>query len=381
MAKPLADLDDYPAARNCTYLDAASIARRYRAAAETVIDWQRDLADFGTQHFTEAAEVEIFDTLHGAAARLYNARPEDIAVASSETELMSSVAWAVAPPAGTNIVGCDVTHPSTIYPWLRVARHTGCAFRWARGSDHYVSPDEVVRLIDDDTAVVCVSHVEYGGGQRYDLKALAEAAHAHDALLIVDATQSAGQCIIDVVATGVDALASSAYKWLCGPFGVAVLYVAPHLQTRLEPGLVGWRSHKDMWDFQADRLEYPDTAHRFEFGTMAYGNAAGLAKAITNLVEIGVDRIFEHNKALGDALIQGLEDRNAQIISPRNDDERSSIVAARFPGHDAADVARALGQENVQVSLRKDFIRFSPHLYNDADDVQKALQALDRIID
>ncbi len=114
---------------------------------------------------------------------------------------------------------------------------------------------------------------------------------------------------------------------------------------------------------------------------MAYGNAAGLARAITNLVEIGVDRIFEHNKALGDALIQGLEDRNAQIISPRNDDERSSIVAARFPGHDAADVARALGQENVQVSLRKDFIRFSPHLYNDADDVQKALQALDRIID
>ena len=381
MAKPLADLDDYPAARNCTYLDAASVAIMYRAAAETVIDWQRDLADYGTQHFTEAAEVEIFDALHDATARLFNARPEDIAVASSETVLMSSVAWAVAPPAGTNIVGCDVAHPSTIYPWLRVARHTGCEVRWARGRDHYVSPDEIVRLIDDDTAVVCVSHVEYGGGQRYDLAALAEVAHAHHALLIVDATQSAGQCPIDVAATGVDVLAGSAYKWLCGPFGVAALYVAPHLQTTLEPGLVGWRSHKDMWDFQADRLEYPDTAQRFEFGTMAYGNAAGLAKAITNLVEIGVDRIFEHNKALGDALILGLEDRNAQIVSPRNDDERSSIVAARFPGHDAADVARALGRENVVVSLRKDFIRFSPHLYNDADDVQKALQALDRIID
>lgn len=381
MAEPLANLDDYPAARNCTYLDAASVAIMYRAAAETVIDWQRDLADYGTQHFTEAAEVEIFDALHNAMARLYNARPEDIAVASSETVLMSSLAWAVAPPAGTNIVGCDVAHPSTIYPWMRVARHTGCEVRWARGRDHYVAPDDIYRLIDDDTAVVCVSHVEYGGGQRYDLKALAEVAHAHHALLIVDATQSAGQCPIDVAATGVDALAGSAYKWLCGPFGVAALYVAPHLQTTLEPGLVGWRSHKDMWDFQADRLEYADTAHRFEFGTMAYGNAAGLARAVENLVDIGVERIFEHNKALGDALIQGLEDRNAQLISPRDDDQRSSIVAARFPGHDAADVARALGQENVLVSLRKDFIRFSPHLYNDADDIQKALQALDRIID
>ena len=380
MATPLADLDDYPAARNCTYLDAASVAIMYRAAAETVIDWQRDLADYGTQHFTEAAEVEIFEALHGAAARLYNARPEDIAVASSETVLMSSVAWAVAPPAGTNIVGCDVAHPSTIYPWLRVARHTGCEVRWARGSDHYVSPDEIVRLIDDDTAVVCVSHVEYGGGQRYDLAALAEVAHAHHALLIVDATQSAGQCPIDVTATGVDALAGSAYKWLCGPFGVAALYVAPHLQTRLEPGLVGWRSHKDMWDFQADRLEYPDTAQRFEFGTMAYGNAAGLARAITNLVELGVERIFEHNLGIGAELIEGLETRGATIISPRDDDQRSSIVAARFEGYDMAAIAAGLKQADVMVSLRKDFIRFSPHLYNGSDDVGAALTAIDGVL-
>ena len=109
---------------------------------------------------------------------------------------------------------------------------------------------------------------------------------------------------------------------------------------------------------QADRLEYADTAKRFEFSTMAYGSAAGLAKAVGNLVQIGVDRIFEHNQSLGDALIQGLEERSAQIISPWGDDARSSIVAARFPGHDPADVARSLGQANVLVSLRKDFIRF-----------------------
>ncbi|MCH8113229.1 MAG: aminotransferase class V-fold PLP-dependent enzyme [Proteobacteria bacterium] len=113
---------------------------------------------------------------------------------------------------------------------------------------------------------------------------------------------------------------------------------------------------------------------------MAYGNAAGLAKAIENLVEIGVDRIFAHNKSLGEALIQGLEARNAQIISPRGDDERSSIVAARFPGHDPADVARGLGRTNVLVSLRKNFTRLSPHLYNNAEDIEKALQALDRIL-
>ena len=376
----LANPNDYPAAAKFTYLDAASIAIMYEGAANAVIDWQRDLADNGTMNFDEEAERTIFDALHACAARLFNARPDDIAVASSATELMSSVAWAVAPGPDTNIIGTDASHPSTIYPWTRVARHTGSEVRWARGKDNYIPPDDLIGLIDDRTAVVCVSHVEYGGGQRYDLGRLAEAAHAHGALLVVDATQAAGQCPIDVTGAQVDALVCGAYKWLCGPFGVAMLYLAPHLQGKLEPGLVGWRSHKDMWAFQADRLEYADTARRFEFSTMAYGNAAGLAKAVGKLLEIGVDRIFEHNKALGDALIQGLEDRNAQIVSPRGDDERSSIVAARFPGHDAADVARALGQANVLVSLRKDFIRFSPHLYNDANDVQKALQALDQII-
>ena len=376
----LVDPKDYPAAAKFTYLDAASIAIMYEDAAAAVIDWQRDLADNGTLNFDEEAELAIFDALHGAAARLFNAAPDDIAVASSATELMSSVAWAVAPGPDTNIVGTDITHPSTIYPWTRVARHTGSEMRWARGEDHYVRPDDVIALIDAQTAVVCISLVEYGGGQRYDLKRLAEAAHAHGALLAVDATQAAGQCPIDVAGTQVDALVCGAYKWLCGPFGVAILYLAPRLQGELEPGLVGWRSHKDMWAFQADRLEYADTARRFEFSTMAYGNAAGLAKAIENLVEIGVDRIFAHNKSLGDALIQGLEARNAQIISPRGDDERSSIVAARFPGHDPADVARSLGQANVMVSLRKDFIRFSPHLYNDTEDIEMALQALDRIL-
>ncbi len=235
----LANPKDYPAAAKFTYLDAASIAIMYEGAAAAVIDWQRDLADNGTLNFDEEAELAIFDALHGAAAPLFNAAPGDIAVASSATELMSSVAWAVAPGPDTNIVGTDVTHPSTIYPWTRVARHTGSEVRWARGKDNYVPPDDLIGLIDDLTAVVCVSHVEYGGGHRYDLGRLAEAAHAHGALLVVDATQSAGQCPIDVARTRVDALVRGAYKWLCGPFGVAVLYLAPHLQGKLEPGLVG----------------------------------------------------------------------------------------------------------------------------------------------
>lgn len=375
----IVDPKDFPASDKCTYLNAANVALMYQGAEKAIIEWQQDLAENGSINFDETAEATVFGDLHSAAARLFNARPEDIAVGSSATELISSLAWAVAPDSETNVVSTDIVFPSTVYPWLRVARHTNCEVRLAKGQNSYANPDDVIQLVDNRTAVVCVSHVEYGGGQRYDLQAMADVAHDQDALLVVDATQSAGAVPIDAQACGVDALVSGGYKWLCGPFGAAVMYLAPDLQNQLDPGLVGFRSHKDMWDLQADRVDFPTTAQRFEYSTMAYGCALGLARSIEYLVDVGVARIFSYNKHLANLLIEGLEKRNVEIISPRSEAEQTSIVAARFPGKDPAEVARKLKAAQVMVSSRKDFVRFSPHLYNQPADIQQALDRIEEI--
>ena len=376
--EPIVDGSDFPASRKRAYLNTASVCLMYRGAEASTTDWFRELTENGTLTFDEAAEESVFDGLHVAAARLFNARPDDIAVGSSTTELLASLAWAVAPGPEANVVGTDVTFPSTIYPWARVARSTGFEVRLAEARNGYVSPDDLVRLIDDDTAAVCISDVEYSTGQLYDVAKLAEAAHKHRAILVVDASQSAGAVPIDVAASGVDVLITASYKWLCGPFGVAVMYLAPHLQGRLDPGLVGFRSHREMWDLRADRLEYAETARRFEFSTMAYGCALGLTTSIAYLLRIGVDRIFDRNKRLADLLIEGLRGRNAEIISAQEEDERTSIVAARFPGADPIEIARHLSSRQVVVSARGDIVRFSPHLYNEPDDVERALDEIDR---
>jgi selenocysteine lyase/cysteine desulfurase len=256
----------------------------------------------------------------------------------------------------------------------------GFEVRLAEGTNGYVSPDDLIRLIDGDTAVVCISDVEYSTGQRYDVTKLAEAAHRHGALLVVDASQSAGGLPIDAPSLGVDALVAASYKWLCGPFGVAVMYLAPHLQGRLDPGLVGFRSHRNMWDLKADRLVFPETAKRFEFSTMAYGCAVGLTTSIVYLLQIGVDRIFDRNRRLADQLIEGLRERNADVISPQNEEERTSIVTARFPGADPRELAEHLSSRQVIVSARRDAVRFSPHLYNEPDDITQALEEIDRFL-
>jgi selenocysteine lyase/cysteine desulfurase len=376
----LVDPDDFPGSKHNAYLDAANIALMYQGAQRAIVDWQRNVADNGSLALNEAAEANVFDDLHRAAAGLFNAEPEDIAVGSSATELLGSLAWAVAPEAGTNVVGTALAFPGTIYPWQRVAARTGCQIRLAEGDTGHVRRDDILGLIDKDTVVVCISHVEYGGGQRFDLTSLAEAAHEHGALLVVDATQSAGAIPIDARADALDAVVSAGYKWLCGPFGAGVMYLAPHLQAGLAPGLVGFRSHEDMWDLRADRLDYPPTARRFKFSTMAYGCALGLSRSIEFLLDVGVDRIFEYNRQLADLLIEGLRGRNLEITSPLADAERTAIVTARFPGVDPAEIAARLREARVVASSRSDVVRFSPHLYAREADIERTLDCIDEIL-
>lgn len=378
MTKPLVGKDVFPPIEKYTYFDAASVGLMHKGAAAAINEWQRALADDGTVAFDEAAEVEVLDKLNRAAAMLFNVDPDDIAVASSETVLMSSLAWAVMPPAGSTIVTPRVTHPSSIYPWIRVAQHTGAEIRWAEPRGLYVEPESLAALIDDRTSVVCLSHAEYSTGQIYDLAYFSALAHKHDAYLVVDATQAAGQIPIDATGDALDAVVSSTYKWLCGPFGTGFMYVAPPLQ-KLNPGIIGWRSHKDMWDFQADRCELPDTAKRYEFGTMAYGTALGASEAVGFLNSISIEAIAEHNRMISSQLMKGLSDLGADILSPSDQSQRSAMVAARFPGIDSAIIVKKLKEKNVVVSLRRDFLRFSPHFYNSSTDIDRALHIVNEI--
>ena len=373
---PLVPVDEFPLARTCTYINAANVAPMYRPAAAAITDWYRDVAENGSNHFDEEAEATVFDDLHRQAARLFNASPADIAAGSSTTELLSSLAWAVMPGAGTNVVSTDVSFPASVYPWRRVANHTGCEIRLAHSRGDTVDPERVKDLVDDNTAVLALSHVEFRSGQRWDLAAFAEIAHRHGALLVVDATQSAGAVPIDAPGMGIDALAAGAYKWLCGPFGIAVMYLSPTLAKSLEPGLVGFRSQVDIWNIRTDPPDYPEDASRFEFSTMAYGCSGGFAKSIEFLVDTGIERIFAYNQVLADNLIDGLASIGAEVTSPRNATERSAIVTARFPGRKISDVAQHLKQSGVMVALRGDVIRFSPHLYNQMTDVERALDVI-----
>ena len=377
--KRLVSNKDFPSANNFTYLNTANVGLMHKNAEKEINKWVEDLAKNGSNNFNEIAEQNVFLNLHASAAKLINTNPNNIAAGSSATELLSSLAWAIMPLKGQNIVSTNIVFPSTVYPWMRIASSTECEVRLSKEKNNFINTQSIIDLIDKNTSVVCISHVEYSNGQVFDLDLLSNAAKKHNALLIIDATQSAGAIPIDVKKTPIDAIVCGAYKWLCGPFGAAFMYVTPELSNKLEPGLVGFRSHKNMWELDASRIDYPNSAEKFEFSTMAFGCALGLAKSIHYLADIGVEDIFKYNRALADTLVDNLRSKSAVITSPDNKG-RSSIVTAYFKKKDSNKIVEQLKKRKVYVSKRGESIRFSPHLYNTIGDIENAIEQIDSIL-
>ena len=374
--KLLTSPSDFPSTNTFCYLNAANVSLTYSEASRINQQWFEDLSINGSNNFTEEAEEEVFKEVHKSAASFINAKPYEIAGGSSATELLCSFAWSYSPQKGENIVSTSSSFPSTVYPWSRVAKSTGAQIRLAKSKNGYSSINAISSLIDQNTSVVCISHTEFSNGHTYDLHVLAELAHKKDAILVVDATQSAGAIPIDVEKNKIDVLVTGAYKWLCAPFGSAFMYIRHNLAKKLNPGLVGFRSHKNMWDLDATRLRYNDDVSKYEFSTLAFGCILGLSESLKYLNTIGIDKIYNYNLFLTDHLIEGLKQLDAKIISTDKCVNRSPIITAKFKNKDSESIINDLRCANIFISQRKEWVRFSPHFYNTLEDIDLVISEI-----
>jgi len=365
-----------------TNLSYANVATTSPKAHLIASEWASSLARGGAAEFDADAEKEGMIPLRKATANLLGCPISDVCVSSSATELLSSLAWAIAPKKGSNIVSTRASFPSTVYPWKRVSEEFGSEIRLAPyDKNYYTKPKDILGLIDKNTAIVTLSHVEYACGQRYDLELFSKAAHGVGALFIVDATQSMGMVPINAKDSGADAIVASGYKWLRGTYGAAVGYISPTIQS-LSPGIIGFRSHKDIWNMKADRLEFPEDASRFEFTTIHFGAALGLAAAIDEITDIGIQKVWEHDIELTNMLIEGALASGLEIASPTNDEERSAIVSLKIPTvFDTGDVVKQLQDEyGILVTNRSGFLRVSPHIDNTTEQITFFLDSLQEIL-
>ncbi len=304
-----------------------------------------------------------------------------IALVKNTSQGLIFIAESLAYAPGDTIVTLAGEYPANRLPWRSAARH-GATVRVVEPDAAGRFPiDRLAAAIDASTRVVAVSWVQYLNGFTIDLVALAELCRRHDAWLVVDGVQGVGA--LPVPLDGIDALAVGGHKWLCGSEGAGFLYVAPRLLERLQPFNVSWHSVAE--DLSVPGAEIATeagvpalkaSAERFEEGTPnAFGNIM-LGEAMAMLTKLGAATIAARHRELQDLLVEGLRGKGYRVVSSLRDGERSGILSFDRPGDDPDALVSALKQDQIICLRRGDAVRLSPHFYNNADDVARAIAAL-----
>lgn len=364
----------FPVTRNYVYFNHAAVAPWPLPVCERVKEHARDLLDNGLVRWREwGAKVE---RVRESAARLVNARADEIAFVPNTSTGLSIIANGLDWRAGDNIVTADCEFPANLLPWLRLEREYGVEVRMAKERAARLDTDEILNLIDERTRVVALSFVEYASGFRNDLARIGSECRKRDVLFVVDAIQGLGALELDVVRDQVDAFAADGHKFLLAPEGAGLLYLGARAMERVRPTVVGWMSVKKPYDFSDLAQEYAQGARRFEPGTLNTAGLLGLGAAIEMVLEIGAARIESYLIELTGYLCERLGERGYEVISSRRPGEASAIVSCRHARHDAAELYRLLEAQRIITTARLGRLRISPHLYNTKEEVDRLIEAL-----
>jgi cysteine desulfurase/selenocysteine lyase len=321
------------------------------------------------------------EAARAAVARLLNADPAEIALATNTSHGLNAAARALPLAPGDVVLVSDREFPANVYPWL-LLRKRGVEVELAPCTPEGW-PDEdylVERLHDPRVRVLAISFVQFANGFRADLARLGAACRANGTFLVVDGIQGIGNSVLDVRETPVDVLACGGQKWLLSPWGSGFVYVRRELIPALEPAVTGWMAFEGTDDFS--RLtEYNPTfradARRFEMVTLPYQDLYGMTASVTLLAELGVADIAQYTRALHEPVLRWADEHGVPVVSPRDDAHRSAIVCLA-PPH-PAEAYHALKRARVVCSLREGAIRLAPHCYNTLEEMERVLDVLDQL--
>ncbi len=312
-------------------------------------------------------------------AGLINAEPEEVAVVSSVSEAISSVASALDYEGDKNrILLTEAEFPTVGHVWLAHEKY-GAEVDFVPLTDGEIPLQEYERMMDERTALASITHVYYQTGYQQDLNAVADVIHRQGGLVLVDAYQSAGTCEIDVKELDIDLLTTGNLKYLLGVPGIAFIYVRSDLVSDLHPAETGWFAQHNPFAFQVKDLDYAHTARRLEGGTPPVTAAFAAQAGMQLLRDVGLNRIEKHIDYLSGYCMQSALDRGLSVASPLDVAKKGATTAIEVPG-DSHEVEMELKRRGVVTSARGNVIRIAPHYFNTDEDIDLALDELTRVL-
>jgi len=338
--------------------------------------YQQYLADWDEYGAPWEYWVERQEAARAAFAGLVNAGPEEIAVTTSLSAGVSALASGLRYARRSKVVLTDWEFPTIGQIWHAQEARGARVAHVPAADDGTIPLEHFERVIDDDTLIISITYVCYRNGAMIDVPKVVELAHERGALVLLDSFQAVGSLPVDVRELGVDFLGAGVLKYLLGSAGLGFFYCRGELVERVWPTQTGWFADENI--FAMDHTDYSParTAARFQSGTppvpAIYAGIAG----IELMQEIGIAATREHVNALNARLIEGLDELGATLAMPRAVDARGALVCVR--SSDSSALVAALDGKGIVTSERDGNLRISAHCYNNAEDVDAVLAALQR---
>jgi kynureninase len=346
------------------YLDGNSLGRLPLATAERIArvvrdEWGSGL--IGSWDHWIGLPSRVGDLL---GEHLLGAAPGQVAVCDSTTVNLYKLACAAldARPGRPVIVTDDDNFPTDRYVFQGIAAQRGCELRMIH-TDLDAGLDEAAlrAAVDQDTALVSLSHVAYRSAALADMAAITGLVHAAGAMMLWDLCHSAGSVPVRLDAYGADLAVGCTYKYLnAGPGAPAFLYVRRDLQDRLRQPVWGWMGQRNLFEMGPGYDPVPGI-ERFTTGTPQVAGLVAVEEGARLLAEAGIGRLrdkgvrlTEYLIALADAWLVPL---GCSLASPRDPARRGSHVTLHHP--QARRICQALAARGVITDYRSpDRVRY-----------------------
>ncbi|MGB0928186.1 MAG: aminotransferase class V-fold PLP-dependent enzyme [Pikeienuella sp.] len=377
MISPQRHLFDMP--RDVAYLNTAymgplmhSVAKAGEAGLRLKArPWNLTIPDF-FDPVTEARAL-FAQMVHGDAA--------GVAIVPSASYGIAVAALNLSVGAGRHVIVLKDQFPSHVYSWKRLADTTGGTLKPVTPPPGQAATEAVLAAINSQTAIVAVPNVLWTTGAKVDLLAVRARCDEVGAALVLDLTQSAGAMEINFADVRPDFAVAATYKWLLGPYALGFLWAAPDRRNGvpLEEGWITRANGRDFAGLTDYTDEYMPGAERYDMGERANFSAMPAAvAALRQLLEWGVPEI-EATLTARNAM---LSERLSEIgLSPTPAEARGGhFLGAALPEQAPVDLIAQLAGHNVHVSARGGSLRITPHLWNDDEDFDKLISALNAVL-
>lgn len=378
-----------PGCAHRAHLNNAGAALMSRTTLDAMAAHLRLEAEIGGYEAAAATQDRI-DATYSLLATLLGGQPSEVALFDNSTHAWNAAFYSIPFKRGDRILTGRAEYGSNVLAYWQVAQRTGAeVVVIPNDADGQIDLGALAGLVDERTRLIGLTWVPTSGGLVNPAAEVGRIARDAGALYLLDATQAVGQFPIDVTAIGCDLLTGTGRKFLRGPRGTGFLWVREAALDRLDPFVVEIGSAT--WD-GGRGFTWAPGARRFESWESSYINIVGLGAAVQQALDLGIDRIAERTRLLG----QSLRDQLAELPGVTTHDlgtQRCAIVTARVDGRSAEDVAEALAHERINVSTTvaehnqldtedrgvHPLVRFSPHYYNTKAEISQAVQAIDAI--